>query len=119
MCLGAMAYCASFGMVSQTDKSKRRLPRFTLRFLLVVLTLGCVLMAGWKPLRQRAFADVQAYELATLDASSNACSSPFPLIIANDGIGSNGDPFGERTTRRYYVWLFGYVIKMPFEKALR
>ena len=104
--------------MNQRDKPNRWRVRFTVRFLVIALTLLCMCLAGWKPLKRIAFDDVQDYEMDHFASSLSGPSSPFPLIVCNDGIGPNGDPFGDSTLRRYYVWLFGYVVQLPYERKL-
>jgi hypothetical protein len=46
-------------MTTQYDKAKRWRPRFSVRTLVIVVTLVCCYMACWRPTKRRGVADVQ------------------------------------------------------------
>jgi len=108
-------------MTSQHDTSKRWRPRFSIRTLVVVVTLVCCYAACWGPTKTRGVKDVLNH-VQEVDAklypseqgyfpglTLNTSSPSVPLIV---GI----DYFQGQTARRYYFWFFGYVAKLPFER---
>lgn len=117
-------------MTSQHDKPKRWRPRFSVRTLVVVVTLACCYAACWGPTKRQGVRDVprhafqgtiglssgNADEDAAMDErfyqSFNA-SPALPLVIHIDW------DLDVPPTRRYYFWFFGYVTKLPYEPELR
>lgn len=94
--------------------SKVRVPRpeFTVRSLLMVLTLTCVYLSLWSVTRSRGVRDVeQRFAFIGLPASS-----PAPLLVGiNDEVQSG---WYAQEVRTYYVWMFGYTIKLPLERKV-
>ena len=109
------------GSATQPTTPKRWRPRFSVRTLVIVVTLVCCYAACWGPTKTRGPGDVQsrvnelvkawtsgAFRVAT-DAEVVA-----PLIIATHE--SHYDSTSVTESRRYYLWFFGYVAKLPFER---
>lgn len=77
--------------------------RFSLRSLLIVVTVLCAYLATWMPTATRGVS-------AVVNGSQGwHAGSPIPLVVGVDQAVEQG------VTRRYYVWLLGPVIKLPFE----
>jgi hypothetical protein len=108
-------------MTSHHDKPKRWRPRFSVRTLVIVVTLVCLYAACWGPTKRRGVEDVLSH-VKEVDAklypshlgyfpglTLNTSSPTAPLIV---GI----DYFQGQTVRRYYFWFFGYVVKLPYER---
>ena len=85
---------------------KRWRPRFSLRTLVILVTLVCCYAACWGPTRTRGVKDVvQLYEWVIPGWSA---STSLPLVVHVD----NG------RTHHYYFWFFGYVAKLPYERQI-
>jgi hypothetical protein len=98
-------------ITSQHDKPKRWRPRFSVRTLVIVVTLVCCYAACWGPTKTRGLEDVREYVLQRSSRSHFGeafyTSAKVPLVV---GITS--------TRTRYYFWFFGYVAKLPYEREL-
>jgi hypothetical protein len=126
-------------MTSQHDKPKRWRPRFSVRTLVIVVTLVCCYSACWGPTKRRGVEDVASYLVSRRANPSRsdpelieqrersfrkyvvANASPRgPLVIAIDdesaAIGAISP--GARWHRIYYFWFFGYVAKLPYEREI-
>ena len=123
-------------MPSKRDKAseptpKRWRPRFSLRTLVVLVTLACCYAACWGPTKS---ADLTAYLLARRRVPYRT-DVIAPLIIAveereiltevgdfayfRDKIEAGDDSYYRslgQINRRYYFWFFGYVAKLPYER---
>jgi len=100
-------------MTSQHDKAKRWRPRFSVRTLVVLVTLLCCYAACWGSTKTRGRAQVEkATKLWVEDSSAVA-----PLIVAIDGVKFVGR-VETRGHRHYYFWFFGYVAKLPYERQI-
>jgi len=84
-------------------------PKFSVRSLLIVLTLTCVYLSLWSATRSRGVRDVeQRFAFIGMPASS-----PAPLLVGiNDEVQSG---WYAQEVRTYYVWIFGYTMKLPLE----
>ncbi len=116
---------------------KRWRPRFSVRTLVILVTLVCCYAACWGPTKTRGPGDVQSRvnELTKARASFGRPSGAFrvatdaevvaPLIIAtHESHFENWIPLGSTLSmsvpqsRSYYFWFFGYVAKLPYEREL-
>ena len=104
-------------MISQHDKPKRWRPRFSVRTLVIAVTLVCCYAACWGPTKRRGIEDVQDRIIGREPSFFNAMDglfikyySPVPLIVAADHL-----LFGKRV---YYFWFFGFVAKLPLEREV-
>ena len=101
-------------MPSERDKTKRWRPRFSVRTLVIVVTLVCCYAACWGPTKRHGVAALaHEYELTDDVRYSGTVgifhtSAAAPLIVRQDE-----DFFMDCLTRRYYFWFFGYVAKRP------
>jgi hypothetical protein len=77
--------------------------------LLIVVTLICAYLACWGPTKRAAVAKRPV----------GSAGSVAPLVIYQDELTLESPPGGKLgmgATRRYYLWLFDYEIKLPMEK---
>ena len=116
-------------MTSPHDTPKRWRPRFSVRTLVIVVTLLCLYAACWGPTKKRGGRDVPRHAfqgtigLSSGDAVEDAelterfylsfnASPVLPLVVGIDW------EFAGPLVRRYYFWFFGYVAKLPYEKRV-
>ena len=106
-------------------KPKRWRPRFSLRTLVILVTLVCCYAACWGPTKTRGVDDVMEpkYQLVEIyygaknptDRQVDSyyefvnASAIMPLVV---GVGR------PEYERRYYFWFFGYVAKLPYEREI-
>ena len=105
-------------MAKEQDKLKRWRPRFSLRTLVILITLVCCYAACWGPTKRQGVRDVKSI------------SGPFPaealapLIIAAETyeevsiIKRHPSVIGGARLQRHYFWFFGFVAKLPYEREL-
>lgn len=98
-------------MTSPSDKPNRWRPKFSVRTLVVVVTLLCCYAACWGPTKRWGVDDVVYRGWLPNDVSVNA-SAVAPLIVAEDFIEQ------AKITRGYYLWFFGYVVELPHGREL-
>jgi len=109
---------------------KRWRPRFSVRTLVILVTLVCCYAACWGPTKTRGVKDVvEQVNGPQYDANSPVddetllgasivrpvglnTSTTIPLVV---GIDEN---YRGGVSRHYYFWFFGYVAKLPFEREL-
>jgi hypothetical protein len=99
-------------MTTQHDNAKRWRPTFSIRTLVVMVTLVCAYFGCWAAtkkwgvdyLRRKGFHNAG---VPTSDA-------PMPFVIWEDWYEG-----GNKVTRSYHVWFFGYVAKLPWGRDLR
>ena len=102
-------------MTSQHDKAKRWRPRFSVRTLVIVVTLVCCYLGLWEATKRQGRSDVLV-ETLRYDVKAIA-----PLIVATGEtkLGDGNLTYTPVTPiRRYYFWFFGYVVKLPFEREI-
>ena len=104
-------------MTSQHGKAKRWRPRFSLRTLVVLVTLMCCYAACWGPTKRQGASDIgsrlsgaSAYH-PTLTRQMVLAYNIEPLVPLVVGV---TEPFAR--TRHYYFWFFGYGAKLPYER---
>jgi hypothetical protein len=108
---------------------KRFRPRFSIRTLLIVVTLVCCYAASWGPTKRYDEWDV--FNLRPLDGVQPGprLKAVMPLILGTYGFDPRFDSLvfsdgathsdRERFVRRYYFWFFGYVAKLPWEREVK
>jgi hypothetical protein len=112
-------------MTTPPDKPKRWRPRFSVRTLVVLVTLVCCYAACWQPTKKTGVNEV-------VDHIWAMTYSPKPKSMLIGGILFDGEsasaimPFVVQVDqwelniqrRSFYFWFFGYVAKLPFEREL-
>ncbi len=104
---------------------KRWRPRFSVRTLVIVVTLVCCYAACWGPTKKWGVVDVTKYRAAPwadrLGLSPvfvpATATAPLILVVDKTTMAYLGAP--RETTRHYYFWFFGYVAKLPYERDVR
>lgn len=112
-------------MTSQHDKPNRWRPRFSIRTLVIVVTLVCLYAACWGPTKTRGVGDVEE-RAEQADQIANA-TAVLPLVVVDDememlGVVDRNTEFTRFTDfgpprECYYFWFFGYVAKLPYERT--
>lgn len=112
-------------MTSQHDKPKRWRPRFSVRTLVVVVTLVCCYAACWGPTKKRGVKDVanhiflrnphttmqtEEVNIWLRERCENGTTAISPLVIQYVPVMGS--------VRYYYFWFFGYVAQLPFEREM-
>ena len=106
-------------MTSQHDKAKRWRPRFSVRTLVIVVTLVCTYLGCWRATQSLGIRDVKSH----LGRQVGKAESTVPFIVAiHELVYFDIDSrhlMGIELTRHYYFWFFGYVAKLPYERDLK
>jgi hypothetical protein len=91
--------------------------------MVVLVTLVCAYAACWGPTKRRGFEDVNndGYHLSeTSDPRGFVLKTtehiPAPLIVVATRIEKTGQE--SKLFRTHYLWFFGYVAKLPYEREL-
>jgi hypothetical protein len=90
-------------------------PRFSVRTLAIVVTLVCAYFAAWEATKE--------YGIGLPTPWDYSSHSPIPLLIVEDDASDMSYAVSANNTlrtsgpRRYYIWLFGPRIKLPFEST--
>jgi len=96
-------------MNSQHDKRFR--PKFSVRTLVIVVTLICCYAACWGPTKTRGVQDVIHY----LDQGTIPQFHMTRIVWGESGTTPLLVGVNVNETRYYYLWLFGGIVKLPFE----
>jgi len=103
---------------SENAKAKRWRPRFSLRTLVILVTLVCCYAACWGPTKRQGVVDVLRHvrDLYALGHPRDdlvidfhrRTSATMPFVVGIE-LGSE---------RHYYFWFFGYVAELPYGHKL-
>ena len=94
------------------DKMKHWRPRWSVRILLIVITLICAYLACWGPTKKQG-----PQHVLDLGATPVMTATAFaPLLVAAAEPGTSG--YSSHTHHCYYFWFFGYVAKLPYEREI-
>jgi len=106
-------------MAREQNNKKRWRPRWSVRILLIAITLICAYLACWGPTKKYGVEDAVTRIYENVD-SSHLGSAVVPLVVSVDNyeFTSPPDMVWIRYTRCYYFWFFGYVAKLPYEREL-
>lgn len=119
--------CYNAHMSGERDKTIRWRPRFSVRALLILVTLVCCYVACWGPTRRQGFKDVVDHVRSSIDLdkrfkTAGMPSSNLPLVVWISEAESAGPEVLKvsdvRGYHRCYLWLFGYVVKLPVERDI-
>ena len=118
-------------MTNPRPTSKRFRLRFSIRTLVIVVTLVCCYAACWGPTKEYGPADVdesisylhfrlEVVPVAPLVISVNDLPTYYngSLPITGDISALPGTRLVYTKPRRYYFWFFGYVAKLPYEREV-
>lgn len=100
-------------MTAQPDHPKPLRFRFSIRALVITVTLVCCYAACWGPTKERGPDEVIARQ--TRSGTIIHDTSPvIPLVVSMHWEG--GTPSAPKWVehREYYFWFFGYTAKLPF-----
>lgn len=90
--------------------------RFSVRTLVIVLTLVCAYFGAWEATKNRGTI-IHEWEKRAENEPTSA-EAILPLVIAqNEIVVTHPKPNSTvmTGTRRYYLWLFGPKIRLPYE----
>lgn len=106
-------------MKSHHNKPKWWPPKFSVRTLVIVVTLVCSYAACWGPTERQGVADVTdqiegefyyiPLNIAGRQDMRARSSVIVPFVVQHEY--PNG-------TRHYYFWFFEYIAKLPYEREL-
>ena len=112
-------------MTSHKEKMKRWRPRYSVRTIVIVVTMTCCYAACWSATKQQGVSDVYRFTANQLHEQGRSfaldmqspmsefldASAPVPFIVGLDA-------FRTKEPRRYYFWFFGYVATLPYEREM-
>mgnify|MGYP001336794457 CR=1 FL=1 len=100
--------------------AKRWRLRFSVRTLVIVVTLLCCYLGAWEATKTWG---IPAIQVSAYQASQLTSPCPFVIVDPEDSfktiaasLSDNWDAAGE--DREVYFWFFGYVAKLPYERVL-
>ena len=109
-------------MTTNPTTPKRWRPRFSVRTLVILVTLVCCYAACWGPTKNKGVDDVinVRNEMLMDDSDASDASAMMPLLVRTDQTlvrawDTNG-LISTSGTRHYYFWFFGCVAKLPYER---
>jgi len=104
-------------MNSEHNKAKPRRFRFSIRTLVITVTLACCYAACWGPTKEHGPNDVIARETRSGTIIHNT-SPVMPLVVSMHWEG--GTPSRPKWVEHweYYFWFFGYTAKLPYGREL-
>jgi hypothetical protein len=103
-------------MTSQHDKPKRWRPRFSVRTLVIVVTLVCCYAACWGPTKTKGVIDVRLFLVSHGIINAGVPCAVLPLLIKVEPDLKEGPFLSLRSLmvqRIYFIWCFGYVVALP------
>ena len=105
-------------MTSEHDKPNRWRPRFSVRTMVIIVTLLCTYLGCWRATQSIGTRDVKL--LLGRQVGKTESAVPFTVSI-HELVHFDSDArrlMGIERTRHYYFWFFGYVAKLPYERVL-
>ena len=105
-------------MAREQNNPKRWRPRWSIRILLIAITLICAYLACWGPTKKQGVDDVaDQFPDWIIDDWINDIDVVAPLVVSAEGTSL---PWQQPSKhyRHYYFWFFGYVAKLPYEREL-
>ena len=107
-------------MTTNPTTPKRWRPKFSLRTLVILVTLVCCYAACWGPTKTRGGRDVEKHtyayawtRLPRRPVGRRDQEPVLPFIVRSTELGIFTK---QRERREYYFWFFGYVVKLPYER---
>ena len=101
-------------MSSEHDKVKRWRPQFSMRTLVIVVTLVGLYFGSWELTKHRGIGLV-APETRRMDrvAPLPFDSAPAPFVVSRERYYGIPPKCGDY--REYHIWFFGFTAPLPFE----
>ena len=103
------------GMTRDQDNTNRWRSKWSVRILLIVITLICAYLACWGPTKTWGGADVRNHVSVVGIVEIYDMDVVAPLFVSAE-VAVLQPKF--KHYRRYYFWFFGYVVKLPYEREL-
>jgi len=106
-------------MSASVNSPSRRRPRFSIRALLLAVTLVALYFAAWEMTKrsgiglvapERQIADIPSPRARPFD------SCPAPFVVSRERYYGLPPKYGD--FREYHFWFFGYTVKLPFERLI-
>jgi hypothetical protein len=100
-------------------------PRFSLRTLVILLTLVCAYFGLWSVTEKYALRSESVVHLVTdgqwdpgeVEFQIREDGSPVPFVIWREE--DPGPKSGYNRAIRYYLWFFGWEYQLPFEEEIQ
>lgn len=103
-------------MTSARDKPKRWGPKFSVRTLVIIMTLVCCYAACWGPTKRQGVDDCRRYVDRKAIEFGNDLAREWLYVYSWEARATAPVRVHHiDDKRRYYFWLFGYVAKLPYE----
>ena len=107
-------------MTFQHDNPKRWRPRFSVRTLVIVVTLVCCYLGAWEATKTWG---IPAIPVSAYQASQLTSPCPFVIVNPEDLFTNIAELLGDSRAaaegdREVYFWFFGYVAKLPYEQEI-
>jgi hypothetical protein len=100
--------------MAETEKTPtRRRPRFSLRLLLILVTIACLYLGCWFPTATNGVRDIN-------DRYARPSRPIAPLFLVTDIYETrmeNGAPVTQRT-RIHYFWFFGWTANLGMTQGI-
>ena len=116
-------------MTSQPTTPKRWRPRFSVRTLVVLVTLVCCYAACWGPTKKQGVRDVASLPAGRVARGTVQPIAPL-LVFAEDEPTPDfsrmasgpwlhqGRYYHDPRRQYFYFWFFGYIAKLPYEREI-
>lgn len=112
--------------MTQHDKPKRWRPRFSVKTLVIGVTLLCCYAACWQATnisgrldiaRLTIYGQAVGADYIIRKISRDDVTVCLPLVISVYGPYDENEPLFSPSveSRHYYFWFFGFVAKLPYE----
>jgi hypothetical protein len=90
---------------------------FSLKLLLLVTTLVCILLAGWSFTVNRGAQIVETHILRTKGRLGVVAKPEAPFVLS--ALLKRYDQNAVFTEKTYYLWVFGSVVELPFKSEVQ
>ena len=92
--------------------------RFSVRTVLLLVTLFWVYLGTWQSAKTRVIKDVESYARSNGSSPTEAARPVAPFVVEVSSSTLYTGPLTILHRRQYYVWLFGRVLKLPHDQEL-
>ena len=92
-------------------------PRFSVRTLVVLVTLVCLYFGCWEATKSKGVEDIETVVFSTIDHGVFRLDHdvPVPFLVRTRARSHPTDGKLIHSWHRDYIWFFGYVAKLPNE----